>query len=371
MGLTPSFKILNEAGKELTELMRRVLSITATDESGQKNDKLDLVLYNDRKFLHPNVGFKVQLFLGYLEEGLYKVGNYTLTTVEYNGDSQDEKVILNFKSASANTALLDNKTRSFVNKSVGYIVNKICLESSLQPRIDPYFFTVNVNKDQSGITNQRLLFDLGQEHDAFTKIQGNVLVFARRGPDTLINSLVQLPRLNLEYKRDILTYSGQEDKSVNFSSVGVKYRAVASNGDITTEVASVGTGEPLKILNEIAGNEEDALRKANTAYNQISRGKRKLNISTEGRFRIPAETRVNVTGLPDILNGNYAVIKVMYNYSKKGDYTVSYELNTHIPATESNPRRVILRAPEDALDNDVDPEGDGDDILPGLIPTEL
>ena len=101
MGLTPSFKILNEAGKELLELMGRVLSITATDESGQKNDKLDLVLYNDRKFLHPNVGFKVQLYLGYLEEGLYKVGNYTLATVEYSGDSTDERVILNFKSASS------------------------------------------------------------------------------------------------------------------------------------------------------------------------------------------------------------------------------------------------------------------------------
>ena len=346
MGLTPAFKLLDSNGKEMTELMKRVSRLSATDEAGQKNDELELTLFNDGDIVHPSTKTKVKLYLGYLEEGLYLVGTYVLTNIKYSGDAVDEFMVLKFMSASSNPALIENKIRSFINKSVGYIVTKIALESSLTPRIDPYFFTININKDQNNITNQRLLFDLGQDYDGVAKIQGETLVFARRGPDTLINSEVKLPIRTLK-REDIITYDWEEeDKDIGYQSVRCRYRTVI-DGKEDVDSVTVGGADPTKTILEIMPDRESALKRANSATNQVARGNKKLNITTEGKFRIVAETKVNITGMiSPVMNGTYMVNKVSYSLDDK-DLSVNIEMSTNVPSTTTNTTRIKFRDPDD------------------------
>ena len=47
MALTPAYSLRNSADEEMSEIMSRVQKITATDESGQKNDVLIITIYQD------------------------------------------------------------------------------------------------------------------------------------------------------------------------------------------------------------------------------------------------------------------------------------------------------------------------------------
>lgn len=360
MGLTPAFKLLDSSGKEMTELMKRVKQLSATDEAGQKNDELELTLYNDGDIVHPSAKTSVKLFLGYLEEGLYPVGTYVLTNIKYSGDATDELMVLKFMSASSNPALIENKIRSFINKSVGYIVTKIALESSLIPKVDPYFFTLNINKDQNNITNQRLLFDLGQDYDGVTKIQGNSLTFARRGPENLINSEVKLPVRTIK-REDIISYNWEEDdKDIGYQSVRCRYRTLI-DGKEDIDFVTVGGSDPTKTILEIMPDRESALKRANSATNQVARGNKKLSISTEGKFRVPAETRVNITGMiSPIMNGSYMVNKVSYSLDDS-DLTVNIEMSTNVPSAKENTTRIKFKDPDD--EDAVADVADEDDIL--------
>ena len=348
MALTPAYSLRNSADEEMSEIMSRVQKITATDESGQKNDVLIVTIYEDNNFEHPERGTKVTLQLGFQETGLFLIGTYALSKISYTGDTSDDFANLIFKSASTNTSLLQNKTRSFINKSVGFIVDRVAKESGLTARIEPYFYNVLVNKDQNGISNQRLLFDLGQEHDALFKVQNNTLLFSRRAPDTLVHQPeVELPILPIN-RREVLNYNWEQDDKETFKSVQVYYRITNEDGEEDMAILTVGEGSPSKQLLEVMGSRDEAVQRANAALNQIVRGDINFTLSLEPMFRIPAENKVEVTGFPrDVINRTYIISKVVYSYQKQGDLTASYTLVNNIKGDKSNPQIQKVLDPED------------------------
>lgn len=326
MALTPTIELYDDNGNRLREIETRVSTLTATDESGQKNDVLQLCLTDIANVQLPPSGNVIRVKIGY-SPNLYTIGYFTLGPVIGEGDMKDDKLRLNLTSATHNDSFRAKKNRTFINSNIGAIVEQIAVESSLTPRIDPYFNNIQVTREQKEISSQRLLLDLATEYDAVFKVQSNILIFTRKDEAKNVSNNTDLTTIVLGRPKDIITYKYRIDDKNTYSGVYARYRTTDENGELTTKRIIEGSNSgATESLPKIYSTEAEARRLAQLKLLQIGRSQTGLNVVTEGKKRVFAEAPVTIDGLPSAYNGNYIVDKVHYSYARKGDFTTSIDL---------------------------------------------
>lgn len=326
MALRPSIELYDDLGNRLFEIEKRVTSLRATDEAGQKNDILELCLTDVNNVQLPPSGNVIRLRIGYVPN-LYTVGYFTLGPAVAEGDTTDDKLRLTLSSATHNDSFRTKKNRTFLNVSIGSIVDQIAVESSLTPRIDPYFNSIIVSREQKEISSQRLLLDLAVEYDAVFKVQNEILIFTRKDEAKNVATNQDLTTITLSRPQDILTYKYRIDNKNSYSGIYARYRTTGPDGELTTKrILEGSTSGATESLPKIYSTEAEARRLAQLKLQQIGRSEQELSITTEGRQRVFAEAPIIIKGLPSAINGNYIVHRINYNFNKKGDFTTDIEL---------------------------------------------
>lgn len=134
--MTPRYRI-TAWDKDITALVAdRRLSASVTDEAGIEADQFTMTLDDrDNVLAWPEKGAKLAVWLGYVESGLLKVGDYIVDEIEYS--EPPATMVIRAKAADyANAYLKSQKTRSWPkNMTIGDLAKKIAAEHKLKPLV--------------------------------------------------------------------------------------------------------------------------------------------------------------------------------------------------------------------------------------------
>src|SRR5690606_38370686 len=111
----------------------RLISMTITDEAGQKSDTAEIVI-DDRDYLValPKVGAKLQIALGFTGQ-LVEIGSYVAD--EVCGEIAPDIMTISARAADMLGSIRARKTRSWRDVTAEEIVGKIAGEHGLKPQI--------------------------------------------------------------------------------------------------------------------------------------------------------------------------------------------------------------------------------------------
>ena len=110
--MTPAYRILAD-GKEITALIRdRLLSLKIEDNAGTQSDTLTLMLDDrDPAITIPRTGARLEVYLGYQETSLQRMGSYTVDEVTLSGSPNT--LTIRAKAADMRKSLKACKRRSW------------------------------------------------------------------------------------------------------------------------------------------------------------------------------------------------------------------------------------------------------------------
>ena len=331
MGLTPDYNVTGN-NVNIDAIKKHLVSMSITDEAGQKNDTMQMTFDTDEHNLGlPALGSTIEVSIGYKERGLYSVGTFNLTKVTKSKTPQGHQLIVKATSISSNDAMRNTQTRSFEESTVGEVVETIAAEAGLETRIDPNIIAFTANMVQEGQSNQKLLAELAEKTGSIFKIRDNKIYFAKRAnTETIAATPVEVPIVTINEEKEMISYNYELSNISKYTRVTAKYK------DETTEsIQKISVGEDGSNL-ELStkyNNQAEANEAAKSFLNKSSREDAKLNFSTDGERYIPPESRLSIVSKDPDIDRGWIVTKASYSVSNS-NITVTYNCDLQQTQTE-------------------------------------
>lgn len=321
--MKPIFRVIAN-GADITETIKeRLLKIQVTDAAGHSSDSVEIRIDDrDGKIVIPETGAKLEVFLGYEEQGLERVGIYTVDEIGLEGPS--DTLIIPAKAADMKKNLKVPKSRSWDAVTFSDIVNTLAAEHGLKAKVsDDLAAILFTHLDQTNESDLHFLTRLAKQHDATVKPVMDFLVLVPRGEAKSISgatlSATSIVREDLN--------------SWNYRSTNRgKYKAVAAHWNNTNTASKerelVGSGEPVFTIRRPFKNADEAKRAANAKRVAFERGAATLSLTlSEGKPSLQAEGKVTVSGVRDRIDADWTITKVVHDFSKSG-FTTRLEAET-------------------------------------------
>jgi len=295
-------------GKDLTEVMRpRLLSLSLSEKRGEDADRLEITLDDrDGALEIPPAGKTLKISMGWaqgtgLPIGLVEKGEFKVDEASWEGDP--DQINICARAADFTDAFRVRRERSFVDKTVGDILNAVAADSGLTPHIDATLAAKSIPALGSGArSDAALLKELGRRFDAVATIKAGTLIFSPIGkgetvsgtgiPSETIDRSQCGPRPRYSRaERD--TYNGVE-ASYHDKASGTRKTVVAGGGH--------GDGKP-KRLKKTYASEKSARHAAEAEDKRVSRSKAKMTLTIAyGRPDITPERPIVLTGFKKEIN---------------------------------------------------------------------
>jgi phage protein D len=185
--MTPDFEILAER-QDITERLRqRLISLTVSDQNGEQNDSLSIVLENDGEHIAlPDPGAVLTVKLGYLGHPSRDMGKWVLDEIRASGPPSQLTLTARAGSHGGTSKtepyapLQTQKTCSWeAGLSMGDIVRTIAAEALLEPRVKPYAAALIMpHLDQVDESDLAFLTRLAKAYGCVVKAAFGKLIFA-------------------------------------------------------------------------------------------------------------------------------------------------------------------------------------------------
>ncbi len=318
MGLTPVFRILAN-GTAITELIEpRLQSIKAIDKAGTESDTLTLTLNDhDHCLLLPTTGAVLDVFLGYQETHVEKIGAYIIDEVEFTGPP--DVITLGGKAADLIKSLKAPKTRSwqYDNHSpypLAAIVGKIAAEHGLVPKVGQELQNIRFKGlHQTNESDLHFLTRITATFGAIAKpANGHLLVFKKGLAKSLSEQSLPTSRLT---PSDITSWSLSLVERGVYKSVKARYHDL---GTAQEHEVSEGQAEPAYTIRSLFNNEQEARLAAQAKLDSIRRGSPTLQLTLPGNPALLAEHKVSLNGFKPEMNGNWIIEEATHSFSVEG-----------------------------------------------------
>lgn len=182
-GYTPMIKITVDGVEVAGPFYSLLIKATIRDEAGQKSDQLTLDL-DDRgnQIQKPRDKARIEVWLGYKETGLVKVGTYEMQSFSRKWDDNGQTVTIQASAADLKKQLKGAGRESFEDKTFGEIVETIAKRNGLTASVDPELAKTKIKyRARVDASDIDFLTTLGDEFDAVVKPMGTRLVATPRG----------------------------------------------------------------------------------------------------------------------------------------------------------------------------------------------
>lgn len=310
--MTPEFKILADSKDITRKIADRLLSLSVTDESGQNSDVVEIKLDNrDGAIAMPHSGAELEVYLGYEEIGLTRMGVFIAGDITLSGPPDT----MSIKGHAANMckSLKAPKTKSWDQKTISEIVSTIAAGHGLIPVVAPVLAGIVLQHiDQTEESDLNFLTRLAVDNDAVAKPVESRLLFVPRG-EAKSSSGKKLPLIHLD-RVDL------ERWDMTAVSRG-KYRSVKSYwyslDDAERMSVIIGSGEPCFCMGGSSPTLSEARSKAQAKFNELQRGTATLSLSTGGDPTIAAECALTISGVSG-LEGSWIVQRVEHSLDDQG-----------------------------------------------------
>ena len=319
--MTPKFKILADS-VDITELIAdRLKRLVVTDEAGHNSDAVEIELDNrDGAIAIPRTGAELEVFMGYAETGLTRMGLFTAGDITLSGPP--DTLSIQGHAANMRISLKAPKTKSWDQKTISEIVSTIAADHGLTPVVGTALGGIALQHiDQTEESDLHFLTRLAADHDAVAKPVESRLLFVPRG-EAKSASGKKLPSVALK-RTDLDRWDMTAASRGKYKSVKAYWHSL---DDAERMTVKVGSDKPCFCLGGSSATPAEARGKAQAKFNELQRGTATLSLTTGGNPTIAAECALSVSGVPG-LEGAWVVQRVEHTHDDNG-YICQIECET-------------------------------------------
>lgn len=296
MELTADFKIIAQ-GQDITETIKKnLISLEVKDEDGNMADEVTISISSIYK--RPKYGDELEVFLGYKETGLSKIGVFKVQTSTITNKHQ-----MKFTATGVDFSgnLKVKKSREFLEITLKELVSKIASEHFLKFVCDVDIFMPYIaQEDKSDLA---FLQEIAKDNELIFNIKNNTLICATKKQDEL--------NYMIDYK-ELIDISITHSNKTKYESAKVIFRDTKENTDKEVVVLE---GEPQLRCERSCQDEDEAKRIGLASLTRANKG------IVSGELTIPfkiifAGGILNLTNTTD--NGEYGITSVSHTLDNSG-----------------------------------------------------
>lgn len=313
--MKPKFKITAD-NADITELLQgRLMSLTITDEIGLVSDTLTMEIDNrDNALELPPRGAMLEVHIGY--DDLYPMGKFVADECEIKSPPQTISVTARASDSTMRNmgAYLSPRSESWEKKTITDIAQTVAGRYGLGVSIAPEFAGIMVSHmDQTDESDSAFLIRLGEDVGASVKVANGQLIMTQpmsgKFPDG-----TSIPATTIT-ATDITSYRMRLAERGKYGKVVAKYYDFDAAQD---QEVSVGASAPIFTLREIFTTESQARNRAAVKLREIESGTKTLSLEIVGNPLLSAESKINLTGVPNAVAGEWIVTNARHNLSSGG-----------------------------------------------------
>lgn len=312
--MQPIFKVLADGADITARINQRLISIKTTDEAGFKSDTCTIEL-DDRDGLIalPRKGAKLDIYLGYEETGISKVGVYTVDEVSLTGFP--ETLSISGKAADMSAGeLKSQKTRHFDNITLGDLVKTIAGSNGLVGKVSADLAAIQLGHvDQTQESDLHLLTRLAKEYGGVAKVTNDHLIIAKAGESKSVGG-ASLSPIYID-KTQVSGYQCSITDRGKYASVTATYHDKATGQNIAV---STSAEKPAHTLRHTYDNEQQAIEAAQAKKSALDQGTATVDVTLSiGNPNLFAESPLILTGFRSGITGpEWTTTRVEQSFSK-------------------------------------------------------
>lgn len=304
MELTADFKIVAQ-GQDITETIKKnLISLEVKDEDGNIADEVTISISSIYK--RPKYGDELEVFLGYKETGLTKIGVFKVQTSTITNKQQ-----MKFTATGLDFGgnLKVKKSREFLKITLKELVSKIAREHFLNAVCDvDVYYPYIAQEDKSDLA---FLQEIAQDNELIFNIKNNTLICVTKKQDEL--------NYTIDYK-ELIDISITHSNKTKYESAKVIYRDTKTNEDKEIVILE---GEPQLRCERSCQDENEAKRIGLASLTRANKG------IVSGELTIPFKV-IFAGGILNLVNttddGDYGITSVSHTLNASGfTTTVSFE----------------------------------------------
>lgn len=311
MELTPDFLIVINGDKEFPK--DRIISIRTTDEIGIVSDTCEIELDDfDDALQMPNTEAKVEVYLGYKETDLTKIGTYYVKDICIDGARRTVRI----KANAISKSMRSQKTKSNEN-NLKYFLQTSCDDWNFDVAIDDEFSEFKLNDmPQFAESDMSYLTRISRKIGAVVKPSDGHLVVANNGSGKTVSGK-NLPTKYIDIL-DIENYSCSFKETESGGGSGTIYANWYDKESGEYHLVHVGTGEPEVELNEIFSSEKSAIVACEAKIKRVSQTNKSFKFSCVGRSDLFAECPLILKGFSKKIPERWIIARVEHSLSVNG-----------------------------------------------------
>jgi len=319
--MTPKFRVLADSLDVTAKIADRLKRLVVSDEAGHNSDAVEIELDNrDGAIAIPRTGAELEVFMGYSETGLTRMGLFTAGDISLSGPP--DTLTIQGHAANMRISLKAPKTKSWDKKSLSDIVRTIAADHSLTAVVAPVLGGITLQHiDQTEESDLHFLTRLAADHDAVAKPVESKLLFVPRG-EVKSASGKNLPSIALK-RTDLERWDMTAASRGKYKSVKAYWHSL---DDAERMTVKVGSGKPCFCLGGSSATPAEARAKAQAKFNELQRGTATLSLTAGGNPTIAAECALSVSGIPG-LEGDWTIQRVEHSLDDQG-YICQIECET-------------------------------------------
>lgn len=177
----PEIQITVDGTPVTGEFWSRLISVTITDQEGDKSDSLQMELNDSAPFIEiPRKGAIIRVHMGYTHTGTVFMGAYTADDIDVK--CLPYSMSISGKAADMREGLKEKKERHWDKKKLGDIVGQIADENGLQARVADKLANIEFPwQGQLNVSDFHFLKQIAKRHDALFSIKDGKIIFAEKG----------------------------------------------------------------------------------------------------------------------------------------------------------------------------------------------
>lgn len=309
--MTPAFRI-SAGGSDVTGTFNdRLLSLTLTDEDGEKADRLEIEVDDrDGRVEFPDMETTLDIWLGFRGAGLTYMGQFTVDGVAGAGPAQ--RMLITATAIDMKSDARAPKTRAWEDKTLQDIVATIAAEAKLKPVVGDSVASAHwAYLAQTAESDLHFLTRIAATLDATAKAGGGALIVQKRGEGKTATGDTITPEA--VGKASLSSWSWKVDGRAEYKQVEAEWSDTAT-GQRRKVVR--GSGKPVQRLRHVFASAEEATRACEGELGRA--GRAALTISADLAGFSPGLFAGGIVQLSDLraeLNGDWHIQKVTHTLS--------------------------------------------------------
>lgn len=328
------FKITLGGNDMTSKFKPRFMGLTLTECRGGEADQLDLTLDDaDGKLAIPPKGEKIELQLGWDDQGLVNKGTFIVDEVEHSGTP--DQITLRARTADLLDDFRQLRERSFHDTTIGAVIDAIAAAHELKSGASAKLRGRKVEHiDQTNESDANFLRRLGKQFDAVATVKNDTLLFSPAGESKTVSGK-PLPVINIT-RRDGDHHRFHSAERDTYTGVRVFWYDQKHNTRFSVVAGRSGNA---KRLRTVYASKDDAIQAARAEWQRVQRGIHTFHLDLAVAMpQIMPQSPVQASGWKPIIDETeWITVRVSTRVDADNGMSQNIELETVAAESDDSP----------------------------------